>query len=266
MGLHIRSDETFAARAEKALNRICSRPVEVQNMGAMVGLSSQPELAAKALELAPDVIVLTVVPVDIQEPPSAAQQPNFDFRTGFAGIRSAWRGLELKMRESRFVLAVAHFMLSDEQSLYRTYLSSGQSRDVMTFPPTDAGERRYAEFAKILDRIMARLKGSGVPLVVMAAPNRVAAAMVSNHSSVEGTDARWFGRHIGEIAVQHGALQLDVTPEFSISPHAERLFYPVDNHPTGAAHALIARALVDRLTDGSIPQLAACRVPRSEGQ
>jgi hypothetical protein len=262
MGLYVPHDETYAARTQQALDRICSRPVEVQNMGALTdaGLSSQPEVVGEALELSPDVIVLTVVPFDLPEPPTATQHSNRDLGTALARIESAWYRLKLKMREIRFVFAAAHFMLSNEQMLYQMYLSNGPSRDVMSYPPTAAGERRYAEFATILERITARLNGSGVPLIVVAVPNRIEAAMVSNRSRVEGVDAGWFGRHISEIAVQHGALQLDVTPRFAASPHAERLFYPVDNHPTGGAHAIIAQALVARLTDGSIPQMATCRV------
>jgi len=59
-GLYIPAAETFGARTEAALNRICSRPVEVQNMGGMVLFKDLPKLAREALGLTPDVIVLTV--------------------------------------------------------------------------------------------------------------------------------------------------------------------------------------------------------------
>ena len=106
---------------------------------------------------------------------------------------------------------------------------------------------------------MASLNGSGVPLVVMAVPNRFAAALVSNRSHLEGTDPLWFGRRISEIAVRDGALALDVTPEFagSLMPSSSSTLSTTIRPETG--HAVIAQALVDRLTDGSIPQLAACR-------
>ena len=117
----------------------------------------------------------------------------------------------------------------------------------------------YAEFDKALGRVMTKLEGSGVPLIITAVPNRVAAALVSNQSHLEGTDPWWFGRRISDIAVEHGALAVDTTPDFANSPHAEQLFYPVDNHPNGEGHGVIAKALMGRLTDGSIPNLAACR-------
>jgi hypothetical protein len=134
---------------------------------------------------------------------------------------------------------------------------------MLSFPLNSEGRRKYAEFSGIIERIMARVHESGVPLVVMAVPNRVAAAVVSNHATLEGTDGREFGRHIGKIAAQYGAIPVDATPEFAKYPHAETLFYPVDNHPTGQAHALLARTLAARLTDGTIPQLAACRSTRA---
>ncbi|HXN48851.1 MAG TPA: SGNH/GDSL hydrolase family protein [Bryobacteraceae bacterium] len=263
LGLHVRADETFAARVEAALNRRCGVRVESQNMGAFSSLSAQPELVAKALALEPDVIVLALSPFDIEEQPGKA---GGNARTWFDRAELGWRNLALRMRGTSLVFAVAHFMLLDEQMLYRTYLSNGASREVMSFPPPPGGERRFNEFSSILDRMTTRLKGSGVPLLVMTTPNRVAASMVSNRSQVEGTDALWFGRRIGEIAVQHGALTLDATLEFAGARHAERLFYAVDNHPTGAAHAIIAQALVKRLTDGAIPRLAACPTPRPGGR
>ena len=83
---------------------------------------------------------------------------------------------------------------------------------------------------------------------------------MSDHSTYPDTDPYQFGRIIGEIAVRNDALPLDATPDFAKIPNSERLYFPVDNHPIGAGHAVIARALADRLTDGSIPQLSACRV------
>jgi hypothetical protein len=263
LGLYVPADETFAVRTEKALNAACGRPVEVQNLGAVTDLVSQPEIAAKALELTPDVIVLTVAPFDLEQPPAAGQSASSP-ATGIAQIKLAWDRFSQRIRGTRLVLAVAHFMLLDPEVLYRLYLRGGGSRGVMSFPPTPSADRTYAAFGVVLDRIGAKVKGTGVPIVVAAVPNRVAAAMVSSGYHLEGTDARWFGRHVGEIAAQHGALPLDLTPVFANFPHAEQLFYPADNHPTGEAHALVAQALVARLIDGSIPALAACRALRGE--
>jgi hypothetical protein len=265
MGLYIPGDETYAARTEAALNRTCARPAEVQNMGGMVRFSDQWKLADEALRLSPDVIVLTVAPYDLETLAATAQLSDRHSQTPVERAKLAWRNLVLKTRESKLVFAAEHFMLLDTQVLYETYNNIGGSREVMRFPQTPAGEQMYAEFSEALDRMMAKLRDSGVPVLVMALPNRIIAAMVSNRSNLEGTDPLWFGHRIGEIAVQDGALALDVTPGFASVAHAERLFYPVDNHPNGDGHAVIAKALVDRLTDGSIPQLAACRIARTDG-
>jgi len=262
MGLYVRDDETFASRTEELLRKKCDRPVEIQNMGAMMVLAGEPKLIKEALGLSPDVIVLAVAPFDIQESEAPTKGAHPKAKSAFVQAKLAWYKLKLRIRNSRFVLAAAHFMLLDEQMLYQVFLSNGTSRDVMTYPPTAAGERRYAEFSATLEQIRTQLHGTGVPLVVMAVPNRIAAAMVSNHSLVEGIDPDWFGRHISEIAAENGAISIDVTPDFAKVAHAENLFYPVDNHPTGDAHAIIAEALVDRLTDGSIPQMAACHSTR----
>ena len=262
MGLYVPNDATFAARTENALSQVCRRPVDVQNMGAQVDITAQPDLVDEALNLSPDVIVLAVSPFDLQKAATATRLSNVDAQSPVIRIERKWHEFKLKARNSRLALAFAHFALMNEQVLYQVFLKDGGSRAVMSVPPTPVGERRYSQFATILDRMMVRLHGAGVPVIVLIIPNRVAAAMVSNGSRLEGIDPWWFGRHMSEIAVQHNALAVDVTPKFVSTPHAERLFYAVDNHPTAEAHAIIAQGLIERLTDGSIPQMAACHVPQ----
>jgi len=258
MGLYVPQDQTFAARTEKVLGEVCPRPVEVQNMGTAVSMASQPELVGEALRLSPDVVVLTVSPYDIEEPPAATRSKP-ETETPLAKISAAWQKLKLRIRNSRFALVAEHFALQDEQVLYRVFLSNGASRNLMSSRPTPMGKRMYSQFAATLDEIIPRFRSAGTPVVVIAVPNRIVAAMVSNHSRVEDIDPWSFGRRISELALQRGALPVDVTPKFAASPHAERLFYAVDNHPKGEAHAFIAEALAERLTDGSIPQMSSCR-------
>lgn len=258
-GLYIPVEELFGTRIEESLNRICPRPVEVQNMGGMVAFRDEYKLVDEALRLSPDVIVLTVGPYDLEMLAEAAQASDRYSPTMTNEASLAWHNLLLRTRDVKFVLAAEHFMLLDKQVLFDTYRSMGGSRLALQSPQTPAGERMYAEFGKALGRVMTKLEGSGVPLIITAVPNRVAAALVSNQSHLEGTDPWWFGRRISDIAVEHGALAVDATPDFANSPHAEQLFYPVDNHPNGEGHGVIAKALMGRLTDGSIPKLAACR-------
>jgi hypothetical protein len=259
MGLNVSYSETFASLTEAALNRACHQDVEVQNLGALGGLQSQIDSTASALRLSPDVIVLTVMPFDVQGSTDAPKEVVPELQTWVKSVELAWLNFKLQARKTKLMFAAEHYMFLNEQTLYRTFLSSGRSHDLMSAPPTASGEQRYAEFASILDGIMAKIHGSGVPLVVVAVPNRVAAAIVSNHATLEATDATLFGRRISEIAAQRGAFPVDTTPEFASSPHAELLFYSVDSHPNSGGHEVIARALLKRLTDGSIPQLAACR-------
>ena len=173
LGLYVPTGETFAARIETALNQMCDRPVEVQNMGTLTDLSSQPELARKALELYPDVIVLTVVPYDVETLRVPTEQPGPSAEPAARGIRPLWARLSVRIRDIKVVYAAAHFMLLDKDALYRTYLNAGGSRGVMTVPPPPSSVRKYEAFAAVLDRIEATLKGSGVPLLVQAVPNRV---------------------------------------------------------------------------------------------
>lgn len=264
LGLGVSNEETFADRLQQQLNRICTRPVEVENMGALTRFNGLPDFAHDALALSPDIIVLTVLPFDLEQRAVVAHQRKIEKQGILGRINGGWHDLALEMRQIAFVRAAQHLMLLNRQFLYKTYLNGTGSHELMSVPPPPDGERKYAEFAKMLAALSAGLKGSGVPLIVMTAPNRVAAAMVSEHSALPGNDPYQFGRIIGDIAVRNGALPLDATPEFANIPNAEKLYFPVDNHPTGAGHAVIAQALVDRLTDGSIPQLSACHVSQQE--
>ena len=257
MGLYVPEDQTLAARIEKTLGGVCRRRLEVENLGAIVDMASQPEVVDEAIGLSPDVVVLTVSPYDVEESPPANESKPQPL-TISAKSKDYWRRLKLRIRNSSFVLAAVHFSLLNEQILYHVFLGNGASRDLMSSPPTPGGDRMYSDFSAILGRMMPKLRSAGIPVVVVAVPNRAAAAMVSNHSRVEGIDPWLFGRRISEIARQQGALPVDVTSRFATSPHAERLFYAVDNHPKGAAHALIADALLEHLTSGSILQMAPC--------
>ncbi len=264
MGLGVSNEETFADRLQQQLTRACARPVEVENMGALTRFSGLPDFAHDALALSPDVIVLTVLPFDLEQRAVVAHQRKLEKQGILGRINGSWHDLALEMRQIAFVRAAQHLMLLNRQFLYKTYLNGAGSKELMSVPPPPAGERKYADFDKMLAALAAGLKGSGVPLVVMTVPNRVAAALASDHSTLPATDPYQFGRIIGVIAVRNGAIPLDATPDFAKIPNAEQLYFPVDNHPIGAGHAVIAQALADRLTDGSIPQLSACHVSQQE--
>jgi hypothetical protein len=74
-------------------------------------------------------------------------------------------------------------------------------------------------------------------------------------------DAWAFSHELQAMAGRTGAQFADVFPRFAARPHAERLFYAVDGHPTGEANAIIADALEQTLTDGTVPAFSSCRVP-----
>jgi hypothetical protein len=264
LGLGVSNEETFASRLQQSLSGACRRPIEVENIGALTRFSGLDYFATDALALSPEVIVLAVLPYDLEQQAVTTHQRERKSQSWYARLSSGWRDLTLEMRDIRLVFAAEHLMLLDKQILYKTYLNGAGSRELMSVPPLPSGERKYAALDRMIARLAANLKGSGVPLVVMAVPNRVAAALVSDHSTLPGNDPRQFGRIVSEIAVRNGALALDATEYFARVPNAEQLYYPVDNHPTGAGHGVIAQALSNYLTEGAIPQLAACQAAAAE--
>jgi len=254
MGLYIPVEEIFAERAQRLLEHAFDRPFDVQNMASMARVTAQPDLIPEALSLSPDMIVLAIVPFDVSQ--LAAEDPPGRVRAGFS-IREMAGRIGSQFHSTKVGFAAAHFILQDPESVYRYALSFGPSRDVISDPLSPAGERMYAAFATVIDRMSEGIKGTGIPLVVMVIPNRVTAAMVSNRAAIAGTDGYAFGRRIAEMAVRRGAYCLDTTAAFAAVPHAERLFFPVDNHPTSEGHELLARSLAAYLSGGSFRQFAS---------
>jgi hypothetical protein len=65
LGLYVSEEDFFATRAETELSRALHRPVDAQNMGAMVSTLQIPGKIARALALQPNAIVREICPVDL---------------------------------------------------------------------------------------------------------------------------------------------------------------------------------------------------------
>jgi hypothetical protein len=260
-GMYVAYDETFPVRAQRELSRLSKRPVEFQNTSYWkLTLTSQYLLLDGALALDPDAILLAVAPFDVEHnvalgAPSQPQQPQVgrvraDIADALGGV---WTGVRTELLQSRLMFAVQHYLLQNEGFLYQAYMNCGDNGDVLHQPWSAACQRRFAAFDSLVGKMAQKLRGSAVPVLVVPIPNRVAAAMVSNGVALPGVDPYAFQRKVSEIATSHGMGFVDVMAEFRHTPHSEALFLPVDGHPTGGAHALIAHAVVARLTDGSVP-------------
>src|SRR5436309_6783909 len=77
----------------------------------------------------------------------------------------------------------------------------------------------------------------------MAMPNLSGAAILHNRAMLPCVNAAAFSEKMSGIAERQGARLIDLTPEIRKAASITDAFYPVDGHPSGAAHAIIAEAV-----------------------
>ena len=238
-GLHVPYDEYFANRAAPELSRIWGHPVEFQNLGGVgPGWSKSDIILNEMLSLKPDAVFYLVLPSELD-----AKQ--FVVSPVTKKTSWTWTGVRVAARESRFLFMVQHFMLQDENFFLRAFENYADPLDVSREPTPPLVERRFAQMDMVVGRLADRAHAAGVPCFMLAVPNRLEATLISKNIQLPQIDAYIFPRRMEEIAKKHSVGYFDVVPDLQKTPNAEQLFYPVDGHPTGGAHALLASAVVD---------------------
>ena len=278
-GMYVRYEDYFGGRLERDLSAQCGFPVQTQSVGSMlIPANLQARLLPEVLALHPDVVLMPVNPFDMvyfsdDEPlaePDAAAVANPPAQVKAATVvphkgpvrdetenQSVLTRLRVISRDSRALLIGQHFLLQNDTFLFKAY-QLGREEDALRVPPSKSFVRRYTRLEKWLRSIQRVLAARGIPLVVVPVPNRIQAALISDKVTLPHVDAWAFTREVQAIAARICAPVADPFPLFAAQPHAERMFYAVDGHPDGDAHALIAQALEASLTDGSMRSFAAC--------
>jgi hypothetical protein len=105
-------------------------------------------------------------------------------------------------------------------------------------------EDDWAEVLHQYDRMLARAREHGAGFVVVHLPAQ--GPWQERHA--------YPGRRLAAWAARAGAGFVDVLPAMLAHPHPERLYWPVDGHPSDEGHAVIAEALRDGLaSQGAVP-------------
>jgi hypothetical protein len=247
-GLHVPYDEYFANRAAPELSRIWGHPVEFQNLGDVgPDWSDSNIFLNEILSLKPDAVFYIVMPFDLNRMDyiESARPKNFVAPPPAKKTSWTWTDVRLAARASRFLFMEQHFMLRDQNFFLRAFENYADPFDVSRKPTPPLVERRFARMDMLVGRSADRVHAAGIPCFMLAVPNRVEAALISKNIQVPQMDAYIFPRRMEEIAQKHGVGYIDVVPDLRKTLNAEQLFYAVDGHPTGAAHALLASAVVD---------------------
>jgi len=262
-------DEAFATQAERALEKSCGRPVQMENLGAVgnsiLGMHHQ---IGEALGLHPDAVVMMVDPFDVWSlstypettassavpqaaPPPEAASPDLVHR------------VEMALKSSRAVFLMQHFLFKNRAFYIKAYLLYGDKADFLRSPLTPAWDERLARFERLAADMAGQAHKAGVPFVLLLGPQQAQAILMSDRHPPAGVDPRAFGRRMAEIAGRHGMILIDSAEAFTPVKHPEDDFFPVDGHPDAEGNAVIAHALVQGLEQGAMAPFAACDASRA---
>jgi hypothetical protein len=268
--LHIPYDEAFFSIASGELGRRCGRPIDVQNLGVP---NSSPIYAYRRvpeiLALKPDVVLYLLAPFDVEQQilPAELAERNDPLRVSSTSpvkvTVSPLNRLERTLIQSRTVLMAQHFIFQDQETFIRTYLLYGDKADFLRQPFTPAWQQRFANLDLIIGDMAEKLRAARVPLIVIPVPSRAEAALLSSGEWPPHVDPFAFGREIESIASRHGVGFVDLMEPFSRIPNSENLYYVVDGHPTVEGHKVIAKELLQKLEDGSVPGFSSCVLQQS---
>lgn len=258
--------QTFAAQAPEQLSRICHRRVEFENMGieGFTPLYAYRRLS-EALALQPDLVMLTITPLDVERDPGAKVIANRKGKQPVAAppvavkVDIGHRIKDLLSGQSRIVVIAQHFLYKNEQTYAKLFLLQGEHAAFLRTPFTPAWERRFADLDLMLGEMAGTLHQHNIPFVLTATPHEAAAALMTEGALPTGVDPYAFDRRLAQIAAKHGIIYIDLFPEFRHPPTPDAFFYPENGHMTALGQAAITSAVVHRFLDGRFPMFSACR-------
>jgi hypothetical protein len=264
-GLFIPYEQTFAAQMGNSVARDLKRPVQIENLG-VPGLFSPLECYRRlneAIGLEPDAVVFSVAPDDLEnrmDPGQLAQRddpaPHFT-RPAIIRDRTAWQRLHMLLLQETSVQVAQHYLFQNTDTFLRIYLAYGDKGGFLRQPFPPGWEARFADLQTLVDEMAERLRSRGIPLVLVALPSRVEAALLMPQRRRPRVDAFAFGNRIQRMAEESGATYIDLMHPFSQLPRPEDLYFVVNSHLTGEGQGEVARQLTPAVERILIARLGA---------
>lgn len=267
-GYGVAYEDVFATRTGHALEKLCGRPMQIENMGtvgnSVLGMHNE---IGEALGLHPDAVVMVIAPFDIWSlsnlPP---YDPNAPTPAKAPAAPEPQQGeppnllhqLEMDLKASRAVFLMQHLLFQNPSFYVKTYLLYGDKADFLRSPFSPAWEARLTEFEQLVSDMADKAHRAGVPFALMVGPQQAQAVLMSTKQVPAGVDPSAFGRRMAEIASRHGIVLINTTEAFAQVKRADQDFFTVDGHPDEKGNAVIADALVQGLVQGPAAPLAAC--------
>ncbi len=279
-GWAVKQQDSIAELLPAGLSSRTGRNIEVYNV-SMIGEGGIPRTVAvrfhEFLAVHPDAILWIVDPWDIDK---ADRLPvpwrwlelgdaiKYHLRQAFAR-KAPLSALPLisESIQSKWVVSkpgrlIQHYLFLSQSEYVKLYLERGDQSGFLKAQPDAEWQYRLDTFNGYAASITEQAKAAGVPVIVAFVPNRAEAAMISMNKWPAGYDPYKLGEEVRAIVTSHGATYIDILPAFRTIPNPEQYYYPIDNHPDAAGHAIIADMLTKALTSGAVPALKSSNQPQ----
>ncbi|MFF7710602.1 GDSL-type esterase/lipase family protein [Pseudomonas sp. NPDC007930] len=264
-GYLIPYEQAYPVRVGNALAGYCHRPVDVQDVASIGYNWKRQQLNfADAAKLQPDVLITSIVPFDLERDPQS-YEPEAAAAASAAPAPPPpplLNRLYVALKEQVKAAYVAqYFYFKDAKAFTDLYLHYGEKANFLRTPFSPFWLARLQAYDELLGQMAGQAHAAGVPLVLVYVPQRAQAAMISGTPSPAGVDPWAFSQAIGAMAARHGIVYVNTSDSFSQLKNAADLYYPVDGHPSGDGHAVIAEAVVARLAGLAGSPFADCDAP-----
>lgn len=264
-GTSVPYEMSFSALSAAQLTRLCHGPVEFQNLGVYeLPLRKIVTRVGPALRVQPDAAILAIAPFDLEKlnQPDDAEVAGIRRVAMTAGSPAPRTDLLTRVkavvRNSRAITVVEHFMFENPDIQIPMYLQYQDKANFLRPPFSPEWQQRLALADTLIGEAAARFHAAGVPLLLVAIPQRTQAELLATKVRPPGIDPMALQNALREIAQKHGVGFIDLSSEFRRIPHPGNLYFPVDNHLNEDGSQAVARSIVTSLSTSGIAAFDGC--------
>lgn len=261
-------EQIYPVRVATTLQSLCHRPIDIQDV-ASVGYNWHREKLnfAQALKLDPDVLMTSIVPFDLERDPEDFEQETASASSAPPPTPPLISRLYVAIKQqARSAYVAQYFYFKDAKVFTNLYLMYGEKANFLRTPFSAFWQKRLDTYEQLLTDLSDQAHAAHIPLILVYVPQRAQVAMISGTPIPSGVDPWAFSKAIGDMAARHGITYVNTSDDFSHLKNAADLYYPVDGHPSGAGHAVIADAVVSRLISMKDSKFADCAAPSASLQ
>jgi len=259
-------EDAYTTLVSRRLSSQCGRPVEFQNLGfpnyTLLDIYHRMD---EALALKPDLILLSINPVDVRKEISAEQMQHRDEqwvvpKSKQPALNDSWlhKVVVAPLRASRALSMAQHFLFQDANTYLSLYLLYGDSAGYLRPDPSPAWRQRFENLDLILAAMAAKAHAASVPIVTFLGPQPSQVALL-NTPPRTGLDAFAFTHSVVALAAKFDIRVVDPLPGMAGVQDPMSLFYVVDGHFGQRGQQILAERLDKGLLAGGYAAFSGCR-------